>query len=105
MRRVRAKRKGAMHAVRRLRRPHPAVRGLENLSRILDKTVAQAKSGDKDLNILLEARLAPDMYAFPRQIQIASDIARMGAAKLAGEDPPSFPDEEKTFPELQQRIA
>ena len=83
----------------------PMVRGLENLSRILDKALAQAKSEDKDLNALLEARLAPDMYPFPRQVQIASDVAKMGAAKLAGVEPPSFPDEEKTFPELQQRIA
>ena len=83
----------------------PMVRGLENLSRILDKAVAQAKSEDKDLNLLLEARLAPDMYPFPRQVQIASDVAKMGAAKLAGVEPPSYPDEEKTFPELQQRIA
>ncbi|HEY1962190.1 MAG TPA: DUF1993 domain-containing protein [Rhizomicrobium sp.] len=83
----------------------PMVRGFENLSTILDKAVAQWKSEDKDLSVLLDARLAPDMHPFPRQIQIASDVARMGAAKLAGQTPPSFPDEEKTFPELQQRIA
>lgn len=83
----------------------PMVRGLENLSRILEKAVAQAKSEDKDLNVLLEARLAPDMYPFPRQVQIASDVAKMGAAKLAGVEPPAYADEEKTFPELQERIA
>jgi uncharacterized protein len=83
----------------------PMVRGLENLSRILDKSVAQWKSEDQDLNLLLEARLAPDMHPLPRQIQITSDVAKMGAAKLAGVEPPSFPDEEKSFPELQQRIA
>jgi hypothetical protein len=83
----------------------PMVHGLENLSRILDKAVAQAKSEDKDLSTLLEARLAPDMFPFSRQIQITSDVAKMGAAKLAGQEQPSFPDEEKTFPELQQRIA
>jgi uncharacterized protein len=83
----------------------PMVRGLENLSHILDKAVAQWKSEDKDLAVLLEARLAPDMFPFTRQIQIVSDVAKMGAGKLAGEEPPSFPDEEKTFPELQQRIA
>ena len=83
----------------------PMVRGLENLSRILDRAVEQWKSENKDLNELIEARLAPDMHPFPRQIQITSDVAKMGAAKLAGVEPPSFPDEEKTFPELQQRIA
>jgi hypothetical protein len=44
------------------------------------------------------------MHPFPRQIQIASDIAKLGAARLAGIDPPSFPDTESTFPELQERI-
>src|SRR5437868_3261790 len=83
----------------------PMVRGLGNLSRILDTAVAQWKSEDKDVNVLLEARLAPDMHPLPRQIQITSDVAKMGAAKLAGVEPPSFPDEEKGFPELQQRIA
>ena len=83
----------------------PIIRALENLSRILDKAVAHTKAEDKSLDTLLEARLAPDMHPFPRQIQIASDVAKMGAARLAGVEPPSYPDEEKTFPELQQRIA
>jgi hypothetical protein len=83
----------------------PMIRGLENLSRIIDKAVAQANSEGKSLNTLLEARLAPDMHPFTRQIQIASDSAKGCAARLAGTEPPSFPDEEKTFPELQARIA
>lgn len=83
----------------------PMIRGLENLSKILDKAVAQAKSEDRDLNALLEARLAPDMFAFTRQVQVVSDTAKGCAARLSGQEPPSFPDEEKSFPELQQRIA
>jgi hypothetical protein len=80
------------------------IRTLENLSKILDKAVAQAKSEDIDLKTLLEARLAPDMHPFTRQIQIASDAAR-NVARLAGNEPPSFPDTETTFPELHERIA
>jgi hypothetical protein len=80
------------------------IRSLENLSTILDKAVAQAKAEDKDLKTLLEARLAPDMHPFTRQIQIASDAAR-NVARLAGSEPPSFPDTETTFPELHERIA
>lgn len=83
----------------------PMLRSLGNLSAILDKAVAQAKSEDRDLDSLLEARLAPDMFPFTRQIQIVSDTAKGCGARLAGQEPPSFPDEEKTFPELQQRIA
>jgi len=80
------------------------IRFLENLSKILDKAVTQAAARNMPLSELLEARLAPDMYAFPRQIQITSDIAKMAAARFAEMEPPSFPDTETTFPELQQRI-
>jgi hypothetical protein len=83
----------------------PMIRSLENLSKIIDKAVAQAKSRDLPLSTLLEARLAPDMHPFPNQIQIASDAAKGAAARLAGIEAPSMPDVEKTFPELQQRIA
>ena len=83
----------------------PLIRGLENLSKILDKAVAQAKSEDRDLNSLLEGRLAPDMFPFTRQVQVVSDTAKGCGARLTGTEPPSYPDEEKTFPELQQRIA
>jgi len=83
----------------------PLIRSLQNLSKILDKAVAQAKAQDKDLNALLEARLAPDMFAFTRQIQIASDSAKGCGARLAGIEAPAMADTETTFPELQARIA
>jgi uncharacterized protein len=83
----------------------PMIRTLQNLSKILDKAVAQAKAKDLPLATLLEARLAPDMHPFTRQIQIATDGAKGGAARLAATEPPSFPDTEATFPELQARIA
>lgn len=83
----------------------PMIRSLENLAKILDKAVAQAKSEDRNLNDYLEGRLAPDMLQFPRQIQIASDSAKGCAARLAGVEPPSFPDTEQTFAELQARIS
>jgi hypothetical protein len=78
---------------------------LQNLSKIVDKAVTQAKQKDIPLQSLLDARLAPDMHPFTRQIQIASDSAKGAAARLAGVEPPSFPDTETTFPELQARIA
>ncbi|HEY3777854.1 MAG TPA: DUF1993 domain-containing protein [Rhizomicrobium sp.] len=82
----------------------PMIHFFENLSKVLDKAVHQAKERDMPLSELLEARLAPDMFPFPRQIQIASDVAKLGAARLAGLEPLSFPDTESTFPELQERI-
>jgi hypothetical protein len=83
----------------------PLIRSLENLSKILDKATAQAKDKGIDLKTLLEARLAPDMHPFTRQIQIATDSAKGGGARLAGIEAPSFPDTEATFPELKERIA
>lgn len=80
------------------------VRALGNLSKILDKAVAQAKAEDKPLSDLLEARLAPDMRPFPFQIQSASDAAKGCAARLAGIAPPSMPDTETSFPELKARL-
>jgi hypothetical protein len=83
----------------------PMIRMFGNLSKILDKAVAQSKSEDKNPNTLLEARLAADMHPFTRQIQIASDSAKGCAARLAGIEPPSMPDTETTFVELHARIA
>jgi len=45
------------------------------------------------------------MHNLCRQVQIASDMVKNGAARLAGIAPPSFPDTETTFEELQARIA
>jgi hypothetical protein len=78
---------------------------LQNLSKIIDKAVTQAKQKDIPLQSLLDARLAPDMHPFTRQIQIASDSAKGAAARLTGSEAPSFADTETTFPELQARIA
>ena len=79
-------------------------RALANLSKILDKAVAQANANGIALNTLIEARLAPDMLPFSFQIQSASDAAKGCAARLAGIEAPSMPDSETTFPELKARI-
>lgn len=81
------------------------VRNLRNLAAILDKAVAHAREKGVDLATYAEARLAPDMHPFNQQIQIASDSAKGGAARLAGIEAPSMPDTETTFPELSERIA
>ena len=83
----------------------PMIRMLENLSKIMDKAVSQAKEKDMPLSELLDARLAPDMHPFTRQIQMVSDSAKGCAARLAGIEAPSMPDTETTFPELHTRIA
>ena len=59
-------------------------RGLANLASFLDKAEAHAKADGVDLATYVEARLAPDMHPFTRQVQMASDAAKGGAARLAG---------------------
>lgn len=81
------------------------IRALDNLSAILKKAAAFAESKKIDAAVLVNARLAPDMYPLSRQIQIASDGVKGCAARLAGIEIPSFADTETSFPELQERIA
>ena len=80
------------------------VRSLESLARVLDKAAQHAEARRIDPTALLHARLFPDMFPLTRQVQIASDFARGTCARLAGVEPPSFEDNEASFPELAQRI-
>ncbi|WP_174875098.1 DUF1993 domain-containing protein [Vogesella oryzae] len=83
----------------------PLLRGLANLSVILDKALLNAEARKFDAAVLLQARLAPDMFPFIRQVQIAADTAKGCGARLAGVENPAFADNETSFDELQQRIA
>lgn len=81
-----------------------AIHNLQNLSAILHKGVAYAEAKKFDEKVLFNARLFPDMLPLSRQVQIACDTAKAGAARLAEIEVPSHPDEEQTFAELQTRI-
>ena len=78
---------------------------LNNLSAILDKAEADAMNRKIDPEVLLNYRLAPDMFPFVRQIQIAADLAKGAAARLAGVEVPKHDDTEKTFAALKARLA
>jgi uncharacterized protein len=80
-------------------------RGLSNLSAIIDKAAAHAEAKKLDPTALAQARLFPDMFPLTRQVQIACDIAKGAAARLAGIEMPKHEDNETTLPELKQRIA
>jgi hypothetical protein len=75
------------------------------LSAILKKGVAYAEAKKIDPNVLLNARLFPDMHPLTRQIQMVSDSAKGASARLAGVEPPSMPDTETTFDQLQARLT
>jgi hypothetical protein len=78
---------------------------LKALSAILKKAEAHCEAKKIDSSVLLEARLYPDMFPLIRQVQIACDFAKGATARLASAEVPSYPDEEKTFADLQARIA
>ncbi len=78
---------------------------LGSLAAILDKGLAHASARKFDPTVLVNSRLAPDMFPLSRQVQIACDLAKNSAARLAAVEPPRFDDTEKTIEELQTRIA
>jgi uncharacterized protein len=78
---------------------------LKNLSAILDKAEAFAAEREIEPEVLLNWRLASDMFPLTRQVQIAADFAKGTTARLAGAEVPKYPDDEKTFAALKARIA
>ncbi len=78
---------------------------LTNLSNILKKGEEFAESKGIDGKVLVESRLAPDMFPLSKQVQIACDQVKNGMARLAGIEPPKFEDNETTFAQLQERVA
>ncbi len=80
------------------------IRSLNNLAAILEKAAAHAESKKIDPAVLINTRLYPDMFHLGRQVQIATDIARRGAARLASLEAPAMEDSETTFPELVDRV-
>jgi hypothetical protein len=81
------------------------IRTLTALGGILEKGAASAQARKIDPLVLTSARLAPDMFALSKQVQIACDVAKLGFARLSGIEAPKFADTETTFEELQTRIA
>jgi uncharacterized protein len=77
---------------------------LTSLSAVLDKGQQFAKAKGIDESVLVNARLAPDMFPLSRQVQIATDQAKGGVARLAGVEIPTFEDNETTFDQLKARI-
>jgi hypothetical protein len=83
----------------------PAIHAFENMTAILDKASAYAVARKIESTVLLHSRLYVDMFPLMRQIQIATDIVKGGAARLVGQEPPSWVDDEKTIDDLKARIA
>jgi hypothetical protein len=80
------------------------VRMLGNLRNLLQKGEAFAEAKKIKPEVLLNDRLAPDMFALTRQVQIASDMAKGCAGRLAGVELPKYEDNEASFADLYARI-
>ena len=79
-------------------------RGFAVLGKLLDKAEAFADEKKIKPEILVNARLAPDMLSLAGQIQRLSDTAKGAAARLTGTEAPSFADDEVTLADLRARI-
>ncbi len=79
---------------------------LGNLLAVLDESAKYAGEKKFDVGVLLQSRLAPDQFNLMRQLQIACDTAKFGAARLAGteNDAPAYDDTEQSMSEIKARI-
>jgi hypothetical protein len=84
---------------------HHMQKTLGQLDTWLDAASAYAKKKSFDPNVFLSCRLAPDQFAFVRQVQSACDTAKFAAARLSGKDAPQHADDEQTIDALKARVA
>lgn len=88
--------------------PHDAlqlfVKTLDNLENWIDKAEEWAKARSFDVDVLAQARLAPDQFSFAKQVQAGCDQAKYAAAYLGDKPAPAHPDTEQTMAELRERI-
>jgi len=78
---------------------------LGSLSGLLTKAEAHCAAKKIQPEVLLNSRLYPDMLPLSKQIQLATDFATRGCARVTHSDVPQTPDTEKTFEELRARLA
>ena len=78
-------------------------RALTNLISVLEKGAAHAEAKKIEPAVLVASRLYPDMFPLSRQVQIASDVAKIGTSRLAGVEAPKWEDNETTFADLVGR--
>lgn len=78
--------------------------GLHVLADLLRKGELHMRVQGTDPESLLDLRLAPDMLPLIGQVQRASDHAKGASARLAGLEPPSFADAERSLADAYNRI-
>ena len=81
------------------------VRMLRNLETVLDKGAVYAAARKIDPAVLVNARLFPDMFPLATQVRVAGDFAKGAVARLTGNEPPKYEDNETSFDDLKARLA
>ena len=77
---------------------------LGQLDKWLEAAEAFAKTKSFDSSLFLGFRLAPDQFAFARQLQVTCDTAKLAASRLTGKEAPKQEDTEKSLEELRARV-
>lgn len=77
---------------------------LGQLDKWLETAGTYAQTKNFDPNVIVGLRLAPDQFAFARQIQSCCDSAKFAAFRLSGKETPKQEDNEKTLDELRARV-
>ncbi|MBN4059185.1 DUF1993 domain-containing protein [Endomicrobium sp. AH-315-J14] len=80
-------------------------RMLQNIAAWLERAAEFAKDKEFDPDVWVNSRLAIDQFPLVRQVQVACDGAKFMNARLSGTKAPSHEDDEKTFAEIQARVA
>lgn len=80
------------------------IKALNNLKNILKKGEQFAETKKVKPEVLLNNRLAVDMYPLLKQVQIVSDTTKGAGGRLAGIELPKFEDNEQSFSDLYTRI-
>jgi uncharacterized protein len=81
------------------------VQNFLDLLRRADALIVKAQESGMPEAELLEAQVAADMFPLKRQIQILTDICKIGTAKLTGTEAPAYEDTEMSFTDLAARVA
>ena len=76
---------------------------LTGLKAVLKKGEEHAAAQKWDTAVVLNLRFYPDMFPLERQVRQVCNHA-LGAARVAGIDLPSLPDQDNSFAEIQSRI-
>jgi hypothetical protein len=78
---------------------------LSALSDVLSKAEAHIETKKVAPSVLLQTRLALDMFPLVRQVQIACDFATSVSARMARVEVPAYDDSEQDIAGLKARIA